>query len=100
MALRVGDRVQEQARSTSRPGRAGVVREVVRGDPAPRYRIGWDDDHETVYMPAAGSLHLLAPAKRTSAGKALAKKAPAAKKATKTAAKKASAGKASAKKPR
>ena len=40
MALRVGDRVEEQAQSTERRGRAGVIREVVRGDPAPRYRIG------------------------------------------------------------
>jgi hypothetical protein len=56
MALRVGDRVEEQAPSTERHGRAGVVREVVRGDPAPRYRIRWDDGHESLYTPAAGCL--------------------------------------------
>ena len=59
MALSVGDKVQEQARSTERPPRTGVIEEVVRGDPSLRYRIRWDDGHETVYSPAAGFLHKL-----------------------------------------
>jgi hypothetical protein len=33
------------------------VVEVLRGDPAPRYRIEWDDGHTTSYTPAAGALH-------------------------------------------
>jgi len=54
--MRIGDRVEEQARSTSRAGRTGVIREVLRADPAPRYRIRWDDGRESVYTPAAGCL--------------------------------------------
>ena len=53
MTLQVGDRVEEQARSTDRHARAGVIREVVHEDPEPRYRIEWDDGHESVYTPAA-----------------------------------------------
>ncbi|MFI4985496.1 MAG: DUF1918 domain-containing protein [Solirubrobacterales bacterium] len=56
MALRVGDRVVQQAPSTERRGRAGVIRELLRGDPAPRYRIRWDDGRESLYTPAAGCL--------------------------------------------
>ena len=63
MAFQVGDRVEEQARSTERPARVGLIREVVHGDPSPRYRISWDDEHESVLTPAAGSLHKLPPAK-------------------------------------
>ena len=59
MAFTVGDRVEQQAQSTQRPARAGLVEEVVRGDPAPRYRIRWDDGHESIYAPAAGALHIL-----------------------------------------
>ena len=59
MAFAVGDRVEQQAQSTQRPARAGVVEEVVRGEPAPRYRIRWDDGHESIYAPAAGALHRL-----------------------------------------
>jgi Domain of unknown function (DUF1918) len=58
MAFTVGDRVEQQAQSTQRPARAGSV-EVVRGDPAPRYRIRWDDGHERIYPPASGALHRL-----------------------------------------
>ena len=59
MDLQVGDRVEEQARSTERPARTGVIEEVVRGDSSPRYRVGWDDGHESVYTPAVGGLHKL-----------------------------------------
>ena len=56
MTFQVGDRVVAEAESTERRPRAGTVREVVRDDPA-RYRIEWDDGHESIYTPAAGALH-------------------------------------------
>ena len=59
MAFRVGDKVEEQARSTERPSRTGVIEEVVHDDPTPRYRIRWNDGRESVYAPAAGCLHKL-----------------------------------------
>ncbi|MGZ4186669.1 MAG: DUF1918 domain-containing protein [Solirubrobacteraceae bacterium] len=64
MALHVGDKVEEQARSTERATRTGTIEEVVHGDPSPRYRIRWDDGRESVYTPAAGSLHKLAAGKK------------------------------------
>ena len=57
MALHIGDKVEEQARSTERPSRTGVIEDVLRSDPSPRYRIRWDDGHQSVYTPAAGCLH-------------------------------------------
>jgi len=66
MALQVGDKVEEQARSTERATRIGKIEEVIHGDPSPRYRIRWDDGHESVYTPAAGSLHKLTAAKKAS----------------------------------
>ena len=56
MALKAGDRVRIETGSTDRPPRTGVIEEVVRSDPSPRYRIRWDDGHESVYTPAAGAL--------------------------------------------
>jgi len=56
MALKAGDRVKVEAESTDRLPRGGVIEEVVRADPSPRYRIRWDDGHESVYTPAAGAL--------------------------------------------
>ena len=57
MTFQVGDRVVAEAESTERRPRAGTVREIVREQPA-RYRIEWDDGHESIYTPAAGALHL------------------------------------------
>ncbi len=55
MTFQEGDRVVAEAESTQRRPRAGTVREVVRERPA-RYRIEWDDGHESIYTPAAGAL--------------------------------------------
>lgn len=46
-----------ESESTERRPRSGTIREVLRDDPAPRYRIDWDDGHSSVYTPAAGALH-------------------------------------------
>lgn len=64
MALLVGDKVEQQARSTERVTRRGVIEEIVHGDPSPRYRIRWEDGHESVYTPASGGLHKLPKDKR------------------------------------
>ena len=56
MVFQVGERVVAESESTDRPAQAGTVREVLRDAPA-RYRIEWDDGHESIYTPAAGALH-------------------------------------------
>ena len=64
MELSVGDQVEVESESTERPPRSGVVEEVLQSAPSPRYRIRWDDGHESIYAPAAGALHPAEPAKR------------------------------------
>jgi hypothetical protein len=56
MAFEAGTAVLTQAGSTSRGPRTGVIEEVLRGDPSPRYRVRWDDGHESVLTPADGVL--------------------------------------------
>jgi Domain of unknown function (DUF1918) len=56
MEFKSGDRVQVESQSPQRPPRTGVVEEVVRGTANPRYRIRWDDGHESIYTPATGAL--------------------------------------------
>ena len=36
--------------------KVGVIEEVVSEQPVPRYRIRWDDGHESIYAPAAGAI--------------------------------------------
>jgi hypothetical protein len=64
MEFKSGDRVQVESESTERPPRTGVIREVVHGTAYPRYRISWDDGHESIYTLAAGALQPAEPAKR------------------------------------
>jgi hypothetical protein len=53
MDLKAGERVICEAESTERPPRHGVIEEVLAPS---RYRIRWDDGHESIFTPAAGSL--------------------------------------------
>jgi hypothetical protein len=65
VAFEVGDRViaeKSGRRSRSqtaglRIGRHGVIEEVMRGDPRPRYRIRWDVGEVSIYSPANSGLH-------------------------------------------
>jgi hypothetical protein len=56
MELKVGDRIEAESESTEQAARGGVVEEVLAEEPSPRYRIRWDDGHESIYTPAAGAL--------------------------------------------
>jgi hypothetical protein len=56
MEVKAGDHVVVESESTERPPRTGVVEEVLGTGTSPRYRIRWDDGHESIYAPAAGAL--------------------------------------------
>lgn len=56
MAFEVGTTVVVHAQSTTRGPRPGVIEEVLRGDPAPRYRVRWEDGRESIYSPAGGGM--------------------------------------------
>jgi hypothetical protein len=63
MDLKDGDRIVAESESTERRPRHGVIEEVLSSGSSVRYRIRWDDRHESIWTPAAGALHL-APGKR------------------------------------
>jgi Domain of unknown function (DUF1918) len=56
MKLEVGARINVEAESTEQRPRTGVVEEVVSEPPTARYRVRWDDGHESIYAPAAGAV--------------------------------------------
>jgi hypothetical protein len=58
VAFSPGDHVVVETESTERSARHGVIEEVVRRDPHPRYRIRWADGHESIYTPADGALRV------------------------------------------
>lgn len=66
VAFAAGDRVVAQQKNRNRlgglgnsplhPPRRGVIEEVLRGDPNPRYRIRWDSGGLSVYSPTDNGL--------------------------------------------
>src|ERR1700728_1794402 len=79
MAFEVGTAVLTQAGSTSKGPRAGTIAEVLRGEPSPRYRVRWEDGHESVLTPTDGSLKAAPRRRRAAPASAAAKKRPPAK---------------------
>jgi Domain of unknown function (DUF1918) len=70
MDFEAGDRVVAEAESTERAPRKGTVEERMVEGSSTRYRIRWDDGHETIYTAAAGALHPLHEEDRESGGRA------------------------------
>ena len=56
MEAKVGDRVSFAAKKVGQPSRVGVVRTVTKGISGVRYSIKWEDGHESVMAPGAGTI--------------------------------------------
>jgi len=54
MKVQVGDRIVVEALKVTKSGRTGIVEEVLGDDPA-RLRVRWEDGHETIFSPSAGT---------------------------------------------
>jgi hypothetical protein len=57
VSVKIGDRVTVEAERTSQTARHGVIEEVLQETP-PRFRVHWDDGHESILSPAAGALRV------------------------------------------
>ena len=68
MNFEIGDRVAAESESTERAPRKGTVVDRVVERSSARYRIRWDDGHESIYTPAGGALHRLHEAEREGPG--------------------------------
>ena len=76
MQANVGDRILVESESVGTPNREGEVLEVMQGEVGVRYRVRWDDGHESVFTPSAGSVWVVpkAPARKPAAKTQPAKK--------------------------
>jgi hypothetical protein len=54
---KIGDRVVVETERTSHSARHGVIEEILQEQP-PRFRVQWDDGHESILTPAAGALRV------------------------------------------
>jgi hypothetical protein len=55
MTARVGDRIVVESERVGQADREGVILEVIEASYGIRYRVRWDDGHESTIHPTAGS---------------------------------------------
>ena len=59
-----GDRIVVESEKVGLPAREGVILEVIEASYGTRYRVRWDDGHESTINPAAGSARIVAATRR------------------------------------
>jgi hypothetical protein len=60
MVARVGDRIVIESERVGQAAREGVILEVIEASYGIRYRVRWDDEHESTIRPSAGSARIVA----------------------------------------
>ena len=59
MAAKVGDRIIIASKKVGQPERVGTVLEIIEASYGTRFRVRWDDGHESTIHPGAGSARTL-----------------------------------------
>ena len=59
MATKTHDRIVVESEKVGRPAREGEVLEVIEASYGTRYRVAWDDGHESTFRPSAGSARII-----------------------------------------
>jgi hypothetical protein len=62
MAAKKRDRIHIDSDKAGKPAREGDILEVIEASYGTRYRVAWDDGHESTIRPAGGVAHII-PAK-------------------------------------
>lgn len=55
MDAQTGDRIVVESEKVGLPDREGEILEVIEASYGTRYRVRWDDGHESTIRPSAGS---------------------------------------------
>jgi hypothetical protein len=59
--IKVGDRIKIDTERIGETPRTGEVLEVLTADFGTRYRVRWEDGHESTIHPVGGSIHVIEP---------------------------------------
>lgn len=59
MTANAGDRLIVESERVGQPTREGAILEVIEASYGTRYRVRWDDGHESTVRPAAGSARIV-----------------------------------------
>lgn len=59
--MKPGDRIAVETERVGQPEHQGEVLEIIEGPTTVRYRVRWDDGHESEFIPTAGSIRVVEP---------------------------------------
>ena len=59
MDVKSGDRIIVESETVGTPPREGEILEVIEGEVGVRYRVRWDDGHESLFLAAAGAARIV-----------------------------------------
>jgi hypothetical protein len=59
MEGQAGDRIVVESETVGSAPREGEILEVIRGEMSVRYRVRWEDGHESVFTPSGGSARVV-----------------------------------------
>lgn len=59
MTAQVGDRIVVDSEKVGQAAREGAILEVIEASYGIRYRVRWDDGHESTIRPSAGSARII-----------------------------------------
>ena len=59
MAAKRGDRIEIESETVGTPTREGEILEVLQGQVSVRYRIRWQDGHESLFTPSGGTARII-----------------------------------------
>ena len=57
MEAHIGDSIVVESERVGQPAHTGVIEDVLQQQP-PRYRVRWEDGHESIVTPAAGAARI------------------------------------------
>ena len=64
MTSKAGDRIIVESERVGTPSREGEILEVIEKDGVLRYRVRWDNGHESLFQPVAGSARIVSVPRR------------------------------------
>jgi hypothetical protein len=59
MSPKSGDRIEIESETVGTPTREGEILEVIQSGLGIRYRVRWQDGHESVLSPSGGSARII-----------------------------------------
>lgn len=63
MTAKAYDRIVVESQKVGQPAREGKVLETIQASYGTRYRVAWDDGHESTFRPSGGTARIVPAAK-------------------------------------